>query len=65
MSNANDKLLEMRLIDIIMDQRTQFRKDKDWPLTDKYRKGLETLGIEIADAKDGTSSWKYKDKLAE
>lgn len=63
MSNANDKLLEVRLIDIIMEYRNQFRQEKDWALADKYRKKLDALGVEVIDAKDGTATWKYKDKI--
>lgn len=53
----------MRLIDIVLEHRNQFRHDKDWALADKYRKGLEAMGIEITDAKDGTATWKYKEKV--
>lgn len=61
MTVDNKKRIEVRLIDLVLAMRNQFRKEKDFALSDKYRKELELLGVEILDAKDGTSSWKYKD----
>lgn len=61
--NANDKLVEMRLIDVVVKFRDQFRFNKQWDLADKYRKGLEALGIEIKDPKEGPATWKYRNLI--
>jgi cysteinyl-tRNA synthetase len=47
------------LIDAIIVERNQARKDKDWPKADKVRNGLAQMGIEIEDTPLG-SRWKLK-----
>lgn len=61
MVNDNERLKQIRMIDLIMEIRNKFRIEKDYVLSDKYKKGLEALGIEVRDAKDGTATWKYKE----
>ena len=41
-------------------QRNQARKDKDFALSDKIRKELETKGIILEDTKDGGTTWRRK-----
>jgi cysteinyl-tRNA synthetase len=49
--------LAPRLIDLLIDIRNTFRAQKDWEGADRIRTGLESLGIVLKDAKEGTA-WK-------
>jgi cysteinyl-tRNA synthetase len=45
------------LADLFIEIRNQARADKQWPLSDKIRDGLEKLGIKLEDAK-GETIWR-------
>jgi cysteinyl-tRNA synthetase len=46
-----------RLLDLIVELRTDVRKEKLWGLSDKIRDGLQELGVTLEDKKEGTT-WK-------
>lgn len=50
--NANT---ESNLMDLIINMRTEIRKQKLWALSDIIRDGLKTIGFIIEDKKDGTT----------
>jgi cysteinyl-tRNA synthetase len=45
------------LIALLVDLRAEARKDKNWAMADKIRKGLAELGVELEDRADRTT-WK-------
>ena len=49
--------IEPELLDLIVELRTEVRKERLWPLSDTIRDALARLGITIEDRKEG-SSWK-------
>ena len=49
--------LAPRLIELLIDIRNTFRARKDWEGADRIRTGLESLGVELKDSKEGTA-WK-------
>jgi len=55
---ANDELVA-KLVDILIEQRSEARKEKDFTKADNLRKQLENLGITLEDKPDGTQ-WRWK-----
>jgi cysteinyl-tRNA synthetase len=51
--------LSSRLIEFILDIRQEAKRRKDFETSDRIRKTLTGLGIEIRDRKDG-ADWEYK-----
>jgi cysteinyl-tRNA synthetase len=47
--------LETHLIDLLLDLRTEVRKEKLWKLSDRIRDGLAALGITLEDKREGTT----------
>ncbi|HUH99057.1 MAG TPA: cysteine--tRNA ligase [Anaerolineales bacterium] len=47
-----------RFIDLLVEIRSEVRKQKLWALSDRIRDRLKALGVTIEDAKDGTS-WRW------
>ena len=45
-------------VDLLLEIRTELRKQKLWALSDQVRDRLATLGVLLEDSKDGTS-WRY------
>ena len=43
------------VVDMLLEQRTQAKADKNWALSDKIRDDLAALGFEVKDTKDGYS----------
>ncbi|RMG68782.1 MAG: cysteine--tRNA ligase [Calditrichaeota bacterium] len=48
-----------KLIQITVDVRSELRKQKLWPLSDKIRQELASLGIVIKDRPDGSTEWEH------
>ena len=46
-------------IDLLLDIRTELRKEKLWALSDLVRDELNELGVTIEDTKAGTT-WRWK-----
>ena len=46
-----------RLMDLVIGLRQDIRQQKLWPLADRIRDGLGSIGITLEDGKDGTT-WK-------
>ena len=46
---------DRKLIELLIDIRNELRTRKEWDLADKIRDDLRNLGIELEDAKKGTS----------
>ncbi len=44
-----------KLVEFIIDLRLQARENKDFATSDRIRNGLQELGIQLKDSKDGTS----------
>ena len=51
--------LTKEIMDLILRLRKQSKSNKDWVSADLIREGLDKLGIEIQDSRDGTK-WKLK-----
>ena len=45
-----------KVMDLVLDLRTQARAEKNWGMSDKLRDGLQAAGIVVKDGKDG-SEW--------
>jgi cysteinyl-tRNA synthetase len=43
------------VMNLVIDLRAQARTNKDWGTSDKIRDGLKTAGIQLKDAKEGTT----------
>ncbi|MFH1940534.1 MAG: cysteine--tRNA ligase [bacterium] len=56
-SHKSDEGLEPSLIQVLIDLREQFRKEKNWTKADEIRDRLAEIDIAIEDFKDGTK-WK-------
>ena len=54
-----DNELVEKLIDIVIDQRSKVRKDKDFTKSDQLRAKLDEVGIVLEDKSDGTG-WRWK-----
>ncbi len=46
-----------KVVDMLLEQRTAAKANKDWAMSDKIRNDLTALGFEIKDTKEGTT-WK-------
>jgi cysteinyl-tRNA synthetase len=46
---------ESHLMDLIVQMRSEVRKQKLWALSDIIRDGLKSIGFSIEDKKDGTT----------
>jgi cysteinyl-tRNA synthetase len=44
-----------RFVNLLVEIRTEMRKQKNWPMSDLIRDRLKELGVMIEDSKDGTS----------
>ncbi|MBP5380666.1 MAG: cysteine--tRNA ligase [Bacteroidaceae bacterium] len=44
-----------KVVDMMLEQRSQAKADKNWALSDKIRDDLTALGFEVKDTKDGFS----------
>jgi cysteinyl-tRNA synthetase len=58
-TNASDNVLN-GVIDLLLNLRIEAKANKDWAMADKIRNGLNNLGVEINDTKDGVE-WKLKE----
>ena len=47
-----------KLVDLLVEVRSEVRKQKLWPLSDLIRDRLNALGVSIEDSKEGTS-WRW------
>jgi len=47
-----------KFVSLLVDVRTEMRKQKQWAMSDMIRDRLKALGVMIEDSKDGTS-WKW------
>ncbi len=47
-----------KFIDLLVEIRSEVRKQKLWVLSDQIRDKLKSLGVTIEDSKDGTS-WRW------
>ena len=57
-SNSNNQILS-DVIEMILKERVEAKKRKDFELSDRLRNNLTSLGVEIKDTKDGFE-WKLK-----
>lgn len=48
---------EAGLIELLLDLRSEARKDKDWVRADRIRDGLHKLGVAVEDRPDG-AGWR-------
>ncbi|MDP3829988.1 MAG: cysteine--tRNA ligase, partial [Ignavibacteriaceae bacterium] len=53
--SQSNKVLEEKLIKLLIDLRIQAKKEKNFALSDKIRDELKELGITLQDSKDGTT----------
>ena len=42
-----------KVVDMLLEQRSQAKAEKNWALSDKIRDDLQALGFEVKDTKDG------------
>ena len=54
-----EKILLNKVIKIILQIRKEAKEEKKYDLSDKIRKQLNEIGIQITDSKDGTTNFKY------
>ncbi len=47
-----------KLIDLLVEVRTEMRKQKQWAMSDMIRNRLKDLGVSLEDSQDGTT-WKW------
>ena len=57
-AGAGDETLT-KVMDLVLDLRAQARAEKNWPLSDKLRDGLQQAGVVVKDGKEGTE-WTVK-----
>jgi cysteinyl-tRNA synthetase len=55
-TGADDNTLQ-GVMQLLIDIRKEAKTKKDYSTSDKIRKQLATLGIELKDEKDGSMSW--------
>jgi cysteinyl-tRNA synthetase len=53
-AESKDSGLTEQLMRLLIDIRATARKDKNFPLADSVRKGLEAIGVTLEDRPDGT-----------
>ena len=44
-----------KVVDMLLEQRSKAKAEKNWALSDKIRDDLQALGFEVKDTKDGYS----------
>ena len=54
-----EKILLNKVIKIILQIRKEAKEEKKYDLSDKIRKQLNEIGIQITDSKNGTTNFKY------
>lgn len=54
-----EKILLNKVIEIILQIRKEAKEEKKYDLSDKIRKQLNEIGIQITDSKEGTTNFKY------
>jgi cysteinyl-tRNA synthetase len=59
-SVSQDGKLENELIDLLIELRQDAKQERNYPLADKIRIGLNELGIELKDSKEKTTFKKVK-----
>ena len=59
-SQAEGSSIEKELIELLIRLRNDARKEKNFALSDRIRDGLNELGIELKDSKDGTNYKRIK-----
>ncbi len=59
-SQAEGSSIEKELIELLIRLRNDARREKNFALSDKIRDGLNELGIELKDSKDGTTYKRIK-----
>lgn len=59
-SSSNDETLN-NLVELLLEMRTEAKKNKDWAASDALRDKMAALGIEVKDTKDGFE-WKLANK---
>lgn len=57
---SNDKTTQVlgKVMNLVIDLRTQARTNKDWATSDKIRDGLKEAGVQVKDSKEETS-WTF------
>jgi cysteinyl-tRNA synthetase len=50
--------IDTKLIEILISTRQRAKQEKSWWAADLIRKELDTLGIQLEDKKDGSTSWR-------
>ena len=50
-------------IELLIGQRGEARKAKDWPAADRIRAELTELGVEVLDGPGGTATWRFRDTV--
>ncbi|CUS81688.1 hypothetical protein JGI16_10401, partial [Candidatus Kryptonium thompsonii] len=55
--------IESQLIELLLKIRAKARADKNWELADWVRSELKNLGIIIEDRKDGTTVWRFAERV--
>ena len=60
--NGENMELTKKLIELLLKIRNEARSEKNFKLADRIRDELNSLGIKIEDNKDGSSSYKMKNK---
>lgn len=55
----DDIKVDEELVNKLLEERNEARKDKNWARADEIRDELQTMNVEIIDSKDGTN-WKIK-----
>lgn len=58
--SARELGLDPAHIDALVTERTLARKQRKFAESDRIRDELKTMGIELEDHKDGTTTWKVK-----
>ena len=56
-SNEEREAAFGKVVDMLLEERSKAKANKDWATSDKIRNELTALGFEIKDGKDG-SEWK-------
>ena len=55
--------IESQLIELLLKIRAKARADKNWELADWVRSELKNLGIILEDRKDGTTVWRFAERV--
>jgi len=55
--------IEGQLIELLLKIRAKARAEKNWELADWVRNELKNLGIILEDRKDGTTTWRFAEKI--